>query len=209
MDTGLRDAWDADRMIGALEGKPAGTLVFDVRYPERLSRLLIFIKWLLVIPQVLVLYILTLVQGVVSFIAWFAILITGQYPEGMWQFSMKVMRWNANVGAYMLFFRDEYPPFSDLPYPLVFEMQRPERLSRLLIFVKWLLIIPHLIALWVLGLVLGVLWFVSFFAILITGKYPRGMFDLAVGIMRWSYRTGVYTNLLTDVYPPFSMDQAG
>jgi hypothetical protein len=86
-------------------------------------------------------------------------------------------------------------------------MAYPERLSRLLIFVKWLLIIPHGIVLYLLSLALYVVWFIAWFAILFTGRYPRGMFDFVTGYSRWSHRVSTYVLLLTDAYPPFSLDQ--
>ena len=82
------------------------------QYPEKLSRGLIFVKWLLVIPHLIVLYILFVCMGVVSFIAWFAILFTGRYPRGMWDFTTGVIRWQIRVVSYMYLQHDAYPPFS-------------------------------------------------------------------------------------------------
>lgn len=186
--------------------EPKGTLVFDVAYPERLSRLLIFVKWLLAIPHLFILYFLNIAAGVVSIIAWFAILITGRYPRGMWTFVLLFERWSTNVAVYAYLLRDEYPPFGEGPYPVRFDLEYPERLSRLLIFVKWLLVIPHVFILAFLGLAAGVVSFIGFFAILITGNYPRAMFDFMVGFARWSLRVNLYLLNLTDVYPPFSLD---
>jgi hypothetical protein len=149
-----------------------GELVFDVRYPERLSRFLIFVKWLLVIPHTIILYLLSIALGIVTFIAWWAILFTGRYPKGMWMFSMSVMRWMARVSAYYMLQRDEYPPFGEGSYPVRFEMAHPGRQSRLLIFVKWLLIIPHLVVPAVLGGVAGLATFLAWFAFLFTGVFP-------------------------------------
>lgn len=185
---------------------PQPLLQYDVAYPQHLSRLLIFIKWLLAIPHLIVLSVLWLVVMVVTFVAWFAILITGKYPRGMWEFVMKTLRWNARVSAYLLLQRDEYPPFGDSDYPLLFQMDYPERLSRGLIFIKWLLVIPHLIILYILNIIAEIVVFISWFAILITGKYPRAMFDFITGELRWSNRVAVYYLLLTDAYPPFSLD---
>ena len=184
-----------------------GVLHFNVPYPERLSRLLIFVKWFLAIPHYVVLYVLLFALGITSIIAWFAILFLGYYPRGLWDFAMMVFRWSANITAYVVLLRDEYPPFSgnDGDYPVRFQMAYPERLSRLLIFVKWLLIIPHLFVLYFLGIAAAVVWVVSWFAILFTGNVPRGMFDFLVGVLRWNYRVTVYHSLLTDAYPPFSL----
>src|SRR5688572_2801148 len=171
-----------------------GVLHFDVPYPERLSRLLIFVKWLLIIPHVIVLYLLYFAFSITTFVSWFAILITGRYPGGLWDFAMMTLRWYANLGVYVGLMRDEYPPFSgnDGDYPVRFQMAYPERLSRGLIFVKWLLVIPHLIVLSILGIAYLAVWVVAWWAILITGNYPRGLFDFAVGFSRWSYRVMAY-----------------
>jgi membrane protein YqaA with SNARE-associated domain len=183
-------------------------VTFEVEYPERLSRWLIFVKWLLVIPHAVVLYFLQLVTGVLTFFAFFAILFTGKFPRGMFDFNVNVYRWQANVSAYAGLLRDEYPPFSGEPgrYPVTFDVRYPERLSRWLIFVKWLLVIPNLVVLLLLALVAAVLYVLAFFAILFGGKFPRGMFHFIVGVNRWSYRANAYGAwLMTDRYPPFSL----
>lgn len=181
-------------------------LHYDVEYPERLSRLLIFVKWLLAIPHLIVLWILGIAFSVVTLIAWFAILLTGRYPRGMWEFAMSVMRWQANVSAYVLLQRDEYPPFSGSePYPVRYELEYPERLSRWKIFLKWLLVLPNIFVFYFVILIGYIAVLLAWFAILITGRYPRGLFDFVTGTMRWANRINVYSNLLTDAYPPFRM----
>jgi len=187
-----------------------GDLIFDVAYPEHLSRLLIFVKWLLIIPHWIVLWVLTaLVTYLVTPIAWICILITGRYPRGLWDFSFGTMRWAANVYAYLFLQRDEYPPFSmDAgEYPVTFEMEYPHHLSRLLIFVKWLLIIPSLIVFAFVLVIWLVVLFIAWWAILFTGHYPRGMFNFAIGTLRWGFRLNLYHLLLTDKYPGFRLSQ--
>lgn len=181
-------------------------LDYDVAYPERSKRWLLFVKWLLIIPHLFVLAVLGIGLYVVTFVAWWAILITGHYPRGMWDFAMMVVRWQARINAYMYLQRDDYPPFGDADYPIRFEMAYPERQSRLLIFVRWLLIIPHWIVLSILAIAMYVVWFIVWWVILITGRYPRGMFGFMTGVSRWAYRVLVYLLLLTDAYPPFSME---
>jgi Domain of unknown function (DUF4389) len=182
---------------------------FDVEYPERLSRWMIFVKWILAIPHLIIVYLLQAVAGVLVFIAFFAILFTKKWPRGLFDFTVQIERWTANVAAYaLLLMRDEYPPFSGEPgqYPLTLEIDYDENLSRWLIFVKWLLVIPHLIVLTVLEIAAGVVVLIAFFAILFTGRYPRGMFDFVVGAARWYWRVNAYALLLmTDRYPPFSL----
>jgi hypothetical protein len=112
---------------------------FDVEYPERLSRLLIFVKWwLLAIPQLLIVYALSTVSGVIGFIAWFAILFTRRYPKGLFEVVVGFNRWGANVTSYTGLLRDEYPPFATDPglYPVRYEVDYREKLNRWLIFVK-------------------------------------------------------------------------
>jgi hypothetical protein len=182
-------------------------LVFDVEYPEKLSRWLIFVKGLLAVPHWIILYALLAVAQVITVIAWFAILFTGRYPKGMFVFVVGIYRWYYNVIAYAALLRDDYPPFSLSAgqYPLTFDVEYPGRLSRLLIFFKWLLIIPHLIVLVLLGIVYWITLVIAWFAILFTGRYPRGLFNYAVGLLRWGARINAYYMLMRDDYPPFSL----
>jgi hypothetical protein len=96
-------------------------------------------------------------------------------------------------------------------YPINFSIDYPERLSRglllLKVFLGWLYVgIPHGIVLWLYGIAVSVVTFISFWAILFTGKYPRGMFDFVVGYIRWTTRVNAYITLLRDEYPPFSSE---
>jgi hypothetical protein len=188
---------------------PSDPVIFDVEYPERLSRWMIFVKWLLAIPHFIIVYLLLIVAGVLQFIAFFAILFTKKWPRGLFDFTVQIYRWTGNVYAYgVLLLRDEYPPFSGEPaqYPVTLEVEYDENLSRWMIFVKWLLAIPHYIVLAFLGLAASVVVLIAFFAILFTGRYPRGMFDFVVGTARWYVRVNAYAHwLMTDRYPPFSL----
>lgn len=180
---------------------------FEVMYPEGQNRWMILIRWLLVFPHIIIIEFLGIAALVVGWIAWWAILFTGRYPEGMFNFVVGVSRWGNNATAYQLF-HNAYPPFSmdEGAYePMLYTVERQERYSRLLIFVKWLLAIPHLIIVAVLALLAVIVYFLVFFAVLITGRYPRGMFDFIVGVGRWSARVNAYVSLLTDRYPPFSL----
>jgi hypothetical protein len=182
-------------------------MTYDVEYPQELSRWLIFVKWLLAIPHWIILAALGMVQTAITFVAWFAILFTGRYPRFLFGFVVNVYRWSANAGAYVTLLRDEYPPFTweAGQYPVTFEVEYPERLSRWLIFIKWLLIIPHVIVLYLLMIAWYIATIIAFFAILFTKRYPEGLFRFAVGVQRWSNRINVYVNLLRDEYPPFSL----
>lgn len=185
---------------------PQPLLQYDVAYPEELNRWMVLIKWLLIIPNLIVLMVLYLALSITTIVAFFGILFTGNYPEGLFKFAVSTMRWSANASAYMYLQRDEYPPFSGTAsYPVTFDLARPESLSRWKIFLKWLFVIPHLIVLYLLDIALSVVELLAFFAILFTKKYPRSLFDFTVGVFRWTYRVYAYMWLLTDAYPPFSM----
>ncbi len=182
-------------------------LRYDVEYPEELSRWLIFVKGLLAIPHFIILYALGIAAGVIQIIAFFAILFTKRYPRGLFDFVVNVNRWNANAMAYIMLFRDEYPPFSWDPgqYAVTYEVDYPEELNRWLPLIKGLLAIPHIIVLMFLFIGASVALIIAFFAILFTGRFPQGLFDFLVGVHRWSYRVNAYTGLLLDEYPPFSL----
>jgi hypothetical protein len=183
---------------------------FDIEYPEGLSRWKIFVKWILAIPHFIIVYLLQAVAGVLVIIAFFAILFTKKWPRGLFDFTVQIERWTSNVYAYALTLqRDEYPPFGGDAgqYPLTLEIDYDDNLSRWMIFVKWLLAIPHLIVLAFLEIAAIVVVWIGFFAILFTGRYPRGMFDFVVGVTRWYWRVNAYAFLLmTDRYPPFSLE---
>jgi hypothetical protein len=190
---------------------PAGAdypIRFDVEYPERLSRWKIFVKWLLAIPHLIIIYLLSIVLNVMIFIAFFAILFTKRWPRGMFDFTVQIIRWTVNVLAYVLLLRDEYPPFSGDPgeYPVTYEVEYREDLSRWMIFVKWLLAIPHFIVVSLLAVAAFVVLVIGWFAILFTARFPRGLFDFIVGTFRWYLRAyGYAIYLFTDRYPPFSL----
>jgi hypothetical protein len=179
-------------------------LQYDMEHPERLSRGLIFVKWLLAIPHLIVLGALGYAVAVTTVISWFAILFTGSYPKGLFKFALMFLRWQARVNAYFMLMRDEYPPFGEGSYPVSLELDYPERLSRWKIFFKSIFIIPHLIVIYIMFIAASVVTLIAWFAILITGKYPPGMFNFVAGVFRWWYRVFAYMYLLTDAYPPFS-----
>jgi hypothetical protein len=188
---------------------PEYPAIFDVEYPEHLSRWKIFVKWLLAIPHFIIVSLLLMVNSVLILIAFFAILFTKKWPRGLFDFSIQIQRWTANVIVYAVSLqRDEYPPFSGDrgQYPVTLDVEYREDLSRWMIFVKWLLVIPHMIVLTFVLLAAYVVIFIAFFAILFTGRYPRGMFDFVVGTGRWVTRVNAYAQwLMTDRYPPFSL----
>ncbi len=119
---------------------------------EPLSRWLWLVKWLLIIPHLIVLAIFSVAFVALTAIAWLAILFTGRYPRGIFDFNVGLLRWAWRVEfySYGALGTDQYPPFSmkEGGYPADLRVEYPEQLSRGLIFVKWLLAIPHIMILW-------------------------------------------------------------
>ncbi|WP_232828100.1 DUF4389 domain-containing protein [Kribbella monticola] len=195
------------------------------------SRGLWLVKWLLAIPHYIVLAFLWLAFAVLTVVAFFAVLFTGRYPQSIFTFNTGVLRWTWRVGfyAYSALGTDRYPPFTlnDVPdYPARLVVDHPPRLSRGLVLVKWVLAIPHLMVLALLlggapyladrasdstpylagGGLIGLLVLIAGVVLLFTGRYPRDLFDLIMGLNRWTYRVAGYVFLLTDEYPPFRLD---
>jgi hypothetical protein len=191
---------------------PSYPLQLELDAPEKIARWRPLVHWLLVIPHLVVLYVLAIVQRVVFIISFFAILFTGAMPEGLFGFNAMVLRYQWRVSSYALFMRESYPEFA-FPMeptdpgtePARVSVQPSPKLSRGLIFVKWLLAIPHYIVLFFLFIAVYVVAIIAFFAVIITGAWPEGMRTFVVGVMRWSSRVNMYVLLMTDQYPPFSL----
>jgi hypothetical protein len=207
------------------------------RLDEPLSRWLWLVKWLLAIPHYIVLFFLWIAFAAVTVIAFFAIVITGRYPRPLFGFNLGVLRWSWRVGyyTYSALGTDRYPPFSlarEPGYPATLDIAYPGRLSRGLVLVKWwLLAIPQyaIVAVFAGGAaytatgsagntwqadalsggLIGLLVLFAAIALLVTGRYPRGLHDFAVGMNRWVLRVIAYAALMTDAYPPFRLDQGG
>lgn len=205
----------------------------DAQLDSGLSRWLWLVKWLLVIPHLIVLVFLWFAFAVLTVVAFFAILVTAHYPRAIFLFNVGVLRWTWRVVfyAYGALATDQYPPFTlaEVPdYPARLEIDFPkERLSRGLVLVKWwLLAVPHYIVLsfflgaggwaasragsqdsplWSSGLV-GLLVLVAAVVLLFTGRYPRSVFDFVIGMNRWAFRVAAYAALMSDRYPPFRLD---
>ncbi|MFC1904042.1 DUF4389 domain-containing protein [Chloroflexota bacterium] len=178
------------------------------------------LKWLLGIPHYIILAFLWIAFVVVWIIAFFAILFTGKFPRGLFDFNVGVLRWTWRVGfySYEALGTDKYPPFTleSVDYPADLQVEYPEELSRGLVLIKWwLLAIPHyIITAFFQGGHSGdnnfpglthVLAIFSAVVLLFTGKYPESIFKLVVGMNRWSYRVCAYAALMTDQYPPFRL----
>lgn len=177
-----------------------------------LSRWLWLVKLLLIIPHAIALFFLWIAFSFLTIVVFFAILFTGKYPRGIFDFNVGVLRWSWRVMYYSngAFATDKYPPFSlsTGDYPANLEIEYPEQLSRGLVLIKWwLLTIPHY---WVVSIIsnLGTaLALIAALALLVTGRYPREMFELVLGFNRWRLRVTAYAALMRDEYPPFRLGE--
>ena len=187
----------------------------EIDRADRIANWRPIVQWLLAIPHFIVLYVLGVVAEVVAIIGWFAIVFTGKLPEGLANLVCLYVRYNNRAVAYAGFLREEYPPFTfeTVPadpgtYPPVrtgFVPELEDR-NRLTVGFRFILVIPQLIVLSVLGLVAFFAFVIAFFAVLFTGRWPEGLRTFVVGVMRWSTRVSAYFYLLIDEYPPFSLD---
>jgi len=202
---------------------------------DHLSRWRWLVKWVLVIPHVIALVFLWIALVLLTVVAFFAILFTGRYPRGIFDFNVGVLRWTWRVGfySYSALGTDRYPPFTlaDVPdYPARLDVEYPQALSRGLVLVKWwLLALPHYLVVAVFaggawagfnaasdnggwssgGGLIGLLVFIAGVVLLFTGRYPRSIFDFIMGMNRWVFRVAAYATLMTDAYPPFRLDMGG
>jgi hypothetical protein len=210
----------------------------DARLDPGLSRWLWLVKWLLLVPHYIVLAFLWIAFTVLTVVAFFAILVSGRYPRSLFEFNVGVLRWTWRVHYYGYFAlgTDRYPPFTlaDVDdYPARLAVPYPERLSRGLVLVKWwLLALPHYLVLalflgggiwlgtrgesggvwddgWAYGGLVALLVFVAGLVLLVTGRYPRAVYDFVLGMDRWAFRVAAYAALMTDEYPPFRLDLGG
>jgi hypothetical protein len=194
---------------------PAYPAVFTVDHPDRITNWKPLVQWILAIPHYVVLYALGVVSEVVAIISWFAILFTGKLPEGLAGIQHLYIRYSNRTYAYAAFFREEYPPFTfdtTAPDPgdhpgvrTEFTPQYEDR-NRLTVAFRFILVIPHAIVLAVLALVAYICVIIGVFVVLFTGQWSAGLRDFVVGVFRWGTRVNAYILLLTDEYPPFSLD---
>lgn len=146
------------------------------------------------------------VACVCAFISWFAILLTGRHPEGLWKLCSFYLRWRVRAVAYLTLLRDEYPPFGDGPYSAELELVMPDgERDRLSVALRFFLAIPHLFVVWLLSIAWAFTTALAWIAILLTGSYPRTLYGFAIGVLAWTMRVEAYMLLLRDEYPPFTL----
>jgi Domain of unknown function (DUF4389) len=176
---------------------------------EEYVRFLPLVKWLLAIPHYIVLFFLAIGAMVVAFIAFFATLITGRYPRGMWDYIVGFDRWLLRVNAYVLLVTDRYPPFTlseEADDSVRLSAEYPETVSRWRPLFAWLLILPYSIVASIIAVLGQVCAFFALFTIIFTKKIPEGLFDVIRISFNWQMRAGFYGYWMSTVYPPFEWD---
>jgi hypothetical protein len=205
-----------------MENYPAS---LDIDYSDTSNRLTAFFRIILAIPIWIILGLLTTnfvdtnngeafehyqYVGIVFLPTLLMILFRKKYPRWWFDWNLALTKFSTRVASYVLLLRDEYPSTDeeqavhiDIPYPDV-----EKELNRWMPLIKWLLVIPHIIVLIFLFVIVLLFTVFAWLIILLTGNYPKSMFDFVVGVMRWSLRVYAYAALLTtDKYPPFTLSQ--
>jgi hypothetical protein len=204
----------------AAQPQATAPIIVSAQLDASLSRWRWLIKWILVLPHLLVLAALWFAFMALTLVAGISIALTGQYPRQIFDFNVGVLRWTWRVELYAFALTtDRYPPFTldaDPTFPGDLEVTYAPELSRRLVWVKWwLLALPHYLIVAVLtggfaphvaGGLLGVLGLVAGVLLAVRGRYPQSLFDLVIGLHRWIWRVAVYAALMRDEYPPFRLD---
>jgi hypothetical protein len=190
-----------------ISGEVPYPVQFSIEYPDRdLSRLTTVFRLIVAIP---ILIVTAALAGSVLFLAALLMIVFRQkYPRWWFDWNLEFLRFENRIGAYLALMDDRYPSTDehqavtlDFPYP-----DAKQDLNRWLPLVKWLLAIPHYIVLVFLVIAAVLVVVFAWFAILFTGRYPRGLFDFVLGVLRWVNRVIAYAFVLvTDRYPPFRL----
>lgn len=186
-------------------GMAAGTaypIRVEADYAERQSRWKALLRLPLGLPVLIFSYLL---EGTVAVAMWAAVLVSGRIPRWLFDFQVAANCWWFRAASYCLLLTDVYPPFEG-DYPIRYGVEYPERVSRWKLVVwKFITAISHFFVLAVLTLVMLVAVAISWFAILVTGRFPQRLHRYVAGVLRWQARVGAYVLSLTDEFPPFSL----
>ena len=179
-----------------------------IEYSEKSNKSTALFRLVLIIPIVIILAIISSYAEALSLAVGLLILFREKYPKWWFDWNVGITKFIYRIAAYGLLMRDEYPSTDDeqavkvdIPYPDV-----KKDLNRWMPLFKWILVIPHIIVLILIFIAVVFCTVFAWFAILLTGRYPKGIFDFVEGFLRWSLRVNAYVFLLTtDQYPPFRL----
>ena len=182
--------------------------------PSRLMAvlLILLIKLIMAVPHFIVLIFYQLAAGIMAWIGYWIVLFTGNLPPGFHSFILGYLRWNWRVSAWLVGLVDDYPPFAaDANYPadagceLPAEGNRLLAVARILSVIMAILLIPHTIALLVLGILAFLVLLITPWAVIFTGGYPQFAYEIFTGVARWQHRVSCFQFGLAEQYPPFRM----
>jgi hypothetical protein len=189
--------------------------IFTFDPPERVTNWRPLVNWFLAIPHLVVASALRYVSQVLAVVSWFIILFTGRLPTELVNFQVMYLRYYIRTGVFAGFLREEYPPFAFAMTPndpggdprvRVDVIPQLEHRNRVTVGFRLILAIPQLIVLALLAIAEGVVLLIAFFAVLLTARWPAGLRRFTLGVLRWWLRVEAYLLLLTDQYPPFTLD---
>ncbi len=180
--------------------------------PHRVQRWRPLLNWVLIIPLAIWSRVLQLGASVVAVLGWFVIVVTGRLPDSWSDYLIAVLRYEWRVEAFLYGWTTTYPGFvvtagqlDPGDQPAVLYCSRPGRRRRLSVAIRLLMVVPQAVVLsfvWIAG---AVTLIAGWFSVLVLGRWPAGLREFSVGILRWSFRVWAYALLITDVYPPFTI----
>lgn len=186
-------------------------VAYEADYVEQRSRLTAFFRLILAIPWFIVQIFWGLVAIVCAVIAWFAIVFTGRYPEGLYNGVSMALRFGTRLNGFALLLTDPFPPFGgeeNPEYPVRLRIAPPlESYNRWKTLFRFILIIPITIVLYFVQLVSRAISVLAWLVIVITGKLPRGIYDVMLFTLAYEARAAAYHLLITETYPPFSPEE--
>jgi hypothetical protein len=198
-------------VVPAPSAAPAGRnamfpVIFFLPRPKRSSRLLLLLRPFMLIPLGIWQMLYGFVAGAVMFAAFWVIVITGRYPYSMWGFVERWYRFLTQIDAYTYLLTDVYPPFNGREtsgYPVRMRLQHPDRLSRLTVFFRPLILFPQFVFSALYGFWFGIIFALNFWAVLFLGRVPDAFWNVISGYFIYSSRVRAYAMNLVDEYPPF------
>jgi Domain of unknown function (DUF4389) len=178
---------------------------YDVTYEEQRNRLTVAFRFILAIPHLIVSQVWGYLAQIVGVIQWFIIVFTGKRNQGLWNLQQSWLGYYSRVIGYMSLLYDPYPAFGTDPgnAPVRTEISYEESANRLTSGLRFLWIIPAFIVAIFVGIASAVVTLISWFAILFTGKQPRGMWEFVLKSVRYTLQLQSYALLMTDTYPKF------
>jgi hypothetical protein len=187
-------------------------VAYQADYKEQQSRLTTFFRLIVAIPWLIVMYFWQLLGAIGIIVGWFAILFTGRYPDGLYNLTSMALRYHARINSWIYLMTDEWPPFDGAEhpeYPIRLAIPAPQpQYSRVKTLLRIILGIPVIIMAYIFSLLAGIISILVWVVVVITGKLPKGLFDVMKMSMAYLSLAGVYLGLITETYPPISPEES-